>query len=32
MQEFINDFCSTIARIIKIEEEREGETNEKKNR
>ena len=29
MDEFVNDFCSTIARIIKIEEEREGETNEK---
>ncbi len=28
MQEFINDFCYTLARIIEIEEE-EGETNEK---
>lgn len=28
MQEFINDFCYTLARIIEIEE-KEGETNEK---
>lgn len=31
MQEFINDFCYTLARIIEIEE-KEGETNEKKTR
>ena len=30
MQEFVNDFCSTIARIIKIEEEKGVETNEEK--
>lgn len=28
MQEFINDFCYTLARIIEIEE-KEGEVNEK---
>lgn len=31
MQEFINDFCYTLARIIEIEE-KGSDTNEKKNR
>ena len=30
MEEFINDFCYTLARIIRIEEAKGSETNEKK--
>ena len=31
MEEFVNDFCRTIYEIIRIEDEEEGEGNNKKN-